>query len=222
MSRRTPKPEKKRERKETEQSNLSVKWWGEKLRLVESKSPSLPVVAPRLGLHSIVQDRRRKGMGGGVKSGHTRGVCHIVWRWHLRRPTGPRSGQPATAPVLPEGSRVPVASRRQTRAPSCPAVDSEWTGPVKSSLCFGSRSLTSFSVFMGKSFQFPFPNHESAGQRRHQCRRLCVWNQRMTNFLINDRDRSDLPASYPYFLVHCSDLDFCTGRVFPSELPAAL
>lgn len=38
---------------------------------------------------------------GSVKNDHTRGVCHIVWRWHLRRPTGPYSGQPVTPPVLP-------------------------------------------------------------------------------------------------------------------------
>lgn len=41
-----------------------------------------------------------KGIGG-VKKGHTRGVCHIVWRWHLWRPAGPHSGQPVSPPVLP-------------------------------------------------------------------------------------------------------------------------
>lgn len=39
-------------------------------------------------------------MWGSVKKGHTGGLCHIVWRWHLRRPTGPHSGQPVSPPVL--------------------------------------------------------------------------------------------------------------------------
>lgn len=138
----------------------------------------------------------------------------------------PAVGSQLRPQCSPEGRRVPVASRHHTRAPSCPAVDSDWTGSIKSSLCFASRGLTSFSVFMGKSFhstqQFPFPNHESAGQRRHQCRRLCLWNQRMTNFLITDHDRSNLPAFHPYLLVNYCDLDLSTGRVFPSALPTAL
>ena len=53
------------------------------------------------GLHSYLS-KNVEGKGiGGVKKGHTRGVCHIVWRWHLRGPTGPHSGQLVSPPVLP-------------------------------------------------------------------------------------------------------------------------
>lgn len=123
---------------------------------------------------------------GSVKTGHTRGglsYCMEV------TPTGPHSGQSVTPPVLPLRDKVLYAfsQSHQSLCMSIANSDStglstDWTGMFKSSLCSGHEawSWLSFLFFTGKSFhttqRFPFPNHESAEQRSHQCRWLCLWN----------------------------------------------
>lgn len=69
--------------------------------------------------------KNMEGRGwGSVKKGHTRGVCHIVWRWHLRRPTGLHSGQPVSPSVLPLREwGVSMASHSHTSVSACLAAD---------------------------------------------------------------------------------------------------
>lgn len=181
---------KERGQRRAHAGDISVKWWGEKPWLAEStQSPSLPVVAPRLGVFTHLSKNVEERGWGSVKNDPTRGVCHIVWRWHLRRPTGPRSGQPATPAVLPSGERgVSMSSHSHTRVSACLAAhpDSaglcrDWSGVFKSPLCsLHAAWIWLSSLFLVvKSFhttQFPFPNHESAEQRSRQCSSPCLSN----------------------------------------------
>lgn len=122
---------------------------------------------------------------GSVKKGHTRGVCHTVWRWHLRRPTGPRSGQPMSPRVPPlKGVGVCMDSHSHTTSSSrfllcCThfdLLDSPLTGlACLKALCpqFLQPEVDSRFCFCGEIFPHhttvSFPNHESAEQKRHQC-----------------------------------------------------
>lgn len=178
------------DRGERTQGDVSVKWWGEKPWLAEStQSLSLPVVAPGLGVFTHLSKNVEERGWGSVKNDPTRGVCHIVWRWHLRRPTGPRSGQPATPAVLPLGERgspcllavTPKSRRVSQPILTLPGLCRDWSGVFKSSLCSLHAAWTWLSslFLVVKSFQttqFPFPNHESAEQRSRQCSSPCLRN----------------------------------------------
>lgn len=176
--------------------DLSVKWWSEKPWLAESmQTLSLPVVVPGPGSSLICLRTWKDGDGGVWRRVIPEGVCHIVWRWHLRRPTGLHSGQPVSPAVFPlreqglhgfsqsHQSLCMSSSRSLLHCTQLDLLDSQLTELAYLKTLFVQFLLPevdSLFCFCGEIFPHhttvPFPNHESAGQRRHQCHWLCLWN----------------------------------------------
>lgn len=124
MSSESLKPEKKEERKGTEEStgDISVKWWSEKLWLAEStRSPSLPVVVPGPGSSLNCLRRWKERVGECEEGSYQRGLSHCVevtpqkTCWPPQWTVSPQSS--------PWGGRVSMASNSHTRVSACLAAD---------------------------------------------------------------------------------------------------
>lgn len=183
------------------------------------------MVAPGLGgLHSTVQDGGRRGTWWGCEDcSHQRGLSHCV------EVTPQKTCRPLQWTPRPPRPQPPHTPRREESPRGFFAItpellhvqqqDSEGSGSIKSSLCLASRGLTSFSVFMGKSFQAANSSHSPSMSQLDK-----------GGISVAD-SASGITESPTFSCLIAAGTTFCASRshfsislqdpVFPSELPAA-
>lgn len=134
-------------------------------------------------------------MGECEEGSDQRGLSHCV-EVTPQKTYWPPQWTASVSPSPPlKGERVSMASHSHTRVSACLAADLYSTvlsltlldSPLTGLACLKTLfvqllqpEVDSLFCFCGEIFPHhttvPFPNHESAEQRRHQCRSLCFWN----------------------------------------------